>query len=281
MSQHRARGSMQPAFVLHSRPYRNTSLLVELFTAELGLMGAVARGARRRQSKLRGLMQPFRPLLVSWFGRGELVTLTAAEDQGPPLWFTGQVLASAFYLNELLLRLLQRSDGHPALYRRYEETLNRFAAVDARNFRGSVAANERGPDLQQILRIYEKYLLQELGYGPVLDREAQTGAAIEPELRYRYHHDRGPVEAGSSGVRETGPQGASDGVMVTGRTLIGLAGDVLDQPAMLKEAKRLMRHLLEVHLGARPLGSRTLIEVYATGTGAPLPSTSMSNGPLS
>ncbi len=259
MTQHQSRGTMQPAFVLHTRPYRNTSLLVDIFTAESGIVGAVARGARRRQSRMRGLMQPFRALLVSWFGRGDLVTLTAAEDQGPPLWFTGHVLASAFYMNELLLRLLQRHDSHPALYRRYEQTLGRLAALDM-----SPAADP-GRGLQQILRLYEKFLLQELGYGLVLDREVQSGAAIEPDQHYHYYHDRGPVAVTAGDlrqVREPADGRDSGGVPVTGRTLMGLAGDALDQPAMLKEAKHLMRHLLEIHLGAKPLGSRALIDVY-------------------
>lgn len=263
---------MQPAFVLHTRPYRNTSLLVELFTAESGIIGAVARGARRRQSRLRGLMQPFRALLVSWFGRGDLATLTAAEDQGPPLRYTGHVLASAFYMNELLLRLLQRNDAHPALYRRYEQTLERLAALNA-----AAADADAGRDLQQILRLYEKYLLQELGYGLILDHEAQSGAAIDPDRSYHYYHDRGPLAAAAHGpgqVRE--PAAGQGGVPVSGRTLIGLAGDALDRPAMLKEAKHLMRHLLGIHLGAKPLGSRALIEVYGAGPSplpAPIPDT--------
>lgn len=266
MSQHQSRGTLQPAFVLHTRPYRNTSLLVDMFTAESGIVGAVARGARRRQSRLRGLMQPFRALLVSWFGRGDLATLTAAEDQGPPLWYTGHVLASAFYMNELLMRLLQRNDAHPALYRRYKQTLGRLAALNA------AADVDTGRDLQKTLRLYEKFLLQELGYGLVLDREVQSGAAIDPDRCYHYYHDRGPVAVAlhdSAQVRE--PAAGRDSVPVTGRTLLGLADDTLDHPAMLKEAKHLMRHLLEIHLGAKPLGSRALIEVYGRGAAARTP----------
>lgn len=267
MTQHHSRRTLQPAFVLHTRPYRNTSLLVDLFTAECGTVGAVARGARRRQSRLRGLMQPFRPLLVSWFGRGDLVTLTGAEDRGTPLWFTGHVLASAFYMNELLVRLLQRNDPHPALFRRYAETLEGLHALDG-------AAGGRG--LQRILRLYEKYLLQELGYGPVLDREVRSGAPIEPARCYHYCHDRGPVAMAVDQVREAGAGRRGDGVAVTGRTLMGLARDVLEEPAVLREAKHLMRYLLEVHLGAKPLGSRTLIDIYGRGVSharAPVPDT--------
>lgn len=277
MVQHHLRISLQPAFVLHARPYRNTSLLVELFTAEYGVVGAVARGARRRQSRLRGLMQPFRPLLVSCFGRGELVTLAGAEDQGPPWWFQGHALASAFYMNELLLRLVHRHDAHPRLFSGYRHALGQLAAL---NMNGDGRADHpagvgrQGFALQRILRIYEKYLLQELGFGPVLNREARGGGAIEPQTLYHYYHDSGPVavvQGGTAPADDSRQVRETHGVAVRGETLIALADDALDGPAVLKEAKRLLRYLLDVHLGDKPLGSRALLEVYGNaGAVAPL-----------
>lgn len=261
MTHSHARVTLQPAYVLHTRAYRNTSLLVEVFTPEFGRVGAVARGAKRSQSRLRGLIQPFRPLLVSWFGRGELVTLGAAEDQGAPFWFQGQTLASAFYMNELLLRLLLRGDPHPDLFRRYKDTLCRLAQTAT----GEGAAGEKAAALQKILRVYEKHLLQELGFGLILDRDVRSGEPIRSDRRYHYHHDAGPLFASSAaGHGRDAPLFTPHhrGVGVSGRTLIALAREQLDEPEVLREAKHLMRYLLDTHLGGRPLGSRVLIDVY-------------------
>lgn len=248
MAQNHARVSLQPGFVLHTRPYRNTSLIAEAFTPDFGIVAVVARGARRRQSRLRGLIQPFRPLLLSWYGRGELTTLTAAEDQGAPFWYRGYALASAFYMNELLMRLLHRHDPHAELFFRYRDALWQLAQLD------TTAGVEPGPDLQRVLRQYEKHLLQALGFGLTLDREAHGGAPIRAEMQYHYHHDAGPLPADRGG--------AGQAVTVSGRTLLALANDELSDPGVLLEAKRLLRRLLEGHLGAKPLGSRALIEVY-------------------
>jgi DNA repair protein RecO (recombination protein O) len=242
---------LQPAFVLHTRPYRNTSLIADAITPGFGIVAVVARGARRRQSRLRGLIQPFRPLQISWYGRGDLMTLTAAEDDGPPFWYKGHALASAFYMNELLLRLLHRYDAHPELFYRYREALYQLAHTNDH------AAGDAGVALQRLLRLFEKYLLQALGFGLILDREAGGGARIRPEMAYHYYREQGPVAAG----RGIPPQA----VAVSGRTLIALAEDQLHDSAVLREAKSLMRHLLEAHLGAKPLGSRALMEVYTAG----------------
>ncbi len=262
MAQNHTRVLLQPGFVLHTRPYRNTSLIAEIFTPDFGIVAVVARGARRRQSRLRGMIQPFRPLLLSWYGRGELVTLTAAEDNGAPFWYRGYRLASAFYLNELLVRLLHRHDAHAELFFHYRDALQQLAQMNV------APGAEPGPALQRLLRIYEKYLLQALGFGLTLDREAHGGAPIRAEMQYYYHHDAGPLPAI--------PGGAGSAVSVTGRTLLALAKDELNDPGVLKEAKHLLRRLLAGHLGTKPLGSRALIEVYHSG-GLP---DSVSAGPV-
>lgn len=251
MAQNHARVLLQPGFILHTKPYRNTSLIAETFTPDHGIVAVVARGARRRQSRLRGIIQPFRPLLLSWYGRGELMTLTAAEDDGAPFWYRGYALASAFYLNELLMRLLHRHDAHAELFFHYREALRQLAQL------GTAAGAEPGPALQRILRLYEKYLLQALGFGLTLDREAHGGAPIRADMQYHYYHDAGPVPANHTG--------AGQAVTVSGRTLLALANDELSEAGVLREAKRLLRRLLEGHLGAKPLGSRALIEVYRNG----------------
>ena len=222
-------------YVLHSRPWRETSLIVEAFTREHGRVGLVARGVRQARSRFRGLLLPFRQLLLSWSGRGELPTLTGVDVEGPVRALRGRALFSGFYLNELLLKLLPRDDAHPALfedYRRAVEDLGGDGVVDG------------------VLRTFEKGLLDALGYGPTLDRAADTGDPVSPDRRYRYVPERGPVESSE----------ADEGPVVSGRTLLALAGGRLDRgdDRERTEARRLMRAILAPHLGPRPLGSREL-----------------------
>lgn len=239
-----ARVALQPAYVLHGKPYRDTSLLVEAFTPEHGRLGLMARGARAARSRVRGLLQPFRPLLVSWAGRGDLFTLAAAEEHGAMPVLTGDALLSGFYLNELLLRLLQRHDPHPGLFSRYDATLRSLAEY---------ACQDTG--LQRVLRGFERHLLQEIGYGLVLDHDVATGLPIEAEGIYRYDLERGPV-------RHAGGDGA---IILQGRSLIALASDTLDDTVVLRETKRLLREALAIHLGAQPLRSRELYSELKDG----------------
>ncbi|MDX1252546.1 MAG: DNA repair protein RecO [Gammaproteobacteria bacterium] len=238
------RVALQPAYVLHGKPYRDTSLLIEAFTPQHGRLGLVARGARTARSRLRGLLQPFRPLLMSWTGKGDLLTLEAAEEHGIMPVLKGDALLSGFYLNELLLRLLQRHDPHPALLDRYDAALRVLAEY---------AHQDTG--LQRVLRGFERHLLQETGYGLVLDRDVATGLPIAAEGVYRYDLERGPV-------RYTGGDAA---LILQGRSLIALAGDALDDAVVLREAKRLLREALAVHLGPRPLRSRELYSELKDG----------------
>ena len=242
---------LQPAYVLHRRYYRETSLLLELFTPEFGRVGVVARGARSPRSPQAGLLQPFRPLLVSWAGRGELFTLAGVESAGLASRLAGRSLFNAYYLNELLLRLLQREDPHGALFHAYGETLH---GVD-------------DPSLEQrVLRLFEKRLLQELGYGLALDRDAATGRPIQADACYDYQPEKGPVamatEDGFAGVR------------VHGSSLLSLAREELNDPASLRESKQLMRAVLARYLGDKPLKSRELFNGMTGidgGRGTPSP----------
>ena len=208
---------------------------MEAFTREFGRIGLVARGVRRARSQFRGLLLPFRLLLVSWSGRGELPTLTGADTEGPVRSLGGRALFSGFYLNELLMKLLPRNDPHPELFDDYRQAVADLGTDGA---------------LDAILRTFEKRLLDALGYGPTLDRAADTGAPVSPDGRYRYVSERGPVEESRAGA----------GVPVSGRTLLALAAGRIageDEPART-EARRLMRAILAPHLGAHPLGSRQL-----------------------
>ena len=228
------RSDMEPALVLHARPWRETSLLVEAFSRGHGRLGLIARGARRPKSRMRGLLQPFIPLLMSWRGSGELVTLIGAETEGRVLPLVGSAAIVGFYLNEILLRFLHRHDPEPMLFGHYRAALDRIA---------------HGNDPEPILRIFEKRLLQAAGYALELEREVGSGAAIEPERRYRYTAGSGP---------ERWPGSASSGVCVSGSTLLALAREELTDRRMLREAKHLMRSVIDAHCGGRALAARRL-----------------------
>lgn len=229
MTRERQRVEGAAAFLLHSYPYSESSLICEVFAREHGRLALLARGARRPRSALRGVLLAFQPLELSWFGAGEVKTLAKAEWLGGMGLLSGSSLLLGYYLNELLLKLLPREDAHVALFDAYAAALAALA-------RGATEAAE--------LRRFEKTLLKELGYGLVLERDA-TGAPIEAERRYRYQIERGPVPAESG-----------DGLVLSGKTLLDLAADDYSDPRSLAEAKRLMRELLAHYLAGQPLQTR-------------------------
>lgn len=231
-----ARINNEPGFILHTYPFKETSVVAEVFTRSHGRMALIARGARRPASALRGLMQPFTPLLVSWFGKSELKTLHAAEWQGGLMAPQGRALMCGFYLNELLLRLLARGDAHELLYDRYVETLELLA--------GEACST----DYERILRHFEKNLLSEIGYGATFDVDADDGTPIEPAVRYVFQPERGALRARGQ-----------PGCPVSGQTLIDLAAGRFERPATLVEAKSLMRALINHTLGTKPLYTRQLL----------------------
>jgi len=235
-----ARVTLQHGFVLHHRAYRDTSVLLELFTPEYGRVGAVARGVRKEKSRWAAFLQPFRPLLLSWSGRGELVTLTGVEEDGSVLSFPMVAAPCGFYLNEIMLRLLQRHDAHPSLFTNYGDALRSLGEVQ-----GDIASTQ-----ERILRTFEKHLLDELGYGLMLDHAADTGAAVQPGQRYSYELERGPVAYNERSVS----------VEVSGATLLAIGRLDLTDAQCLREAKRLMRTVLAHYLGDKPLHSRELFQ---------------------
>jgi len=232
----------EPAFVLHAYPYRETSLIVEAFTAAFGRVAMVARGAKRPRSETRGLLQAFQPLTLSWAGGGELKTLVKAEWRGGLPLIGGSALLCGFYLNELLLKLLAREDAHPRLFDDYAEALAALAAD------GSAAAQA------MVLRRFEVRLLAELGYALNLDHDVDSGAPIEPARMYHYMPDRGPRIVANA-AREPG---ARD-LVVRGATLMALAANAFPDPEVAAEAKRLMREVLDHHLEERRIVSRRVV----------------------
>jgi DNA repair protein RecO (recombination protein O) len=234
---------LHEACVLHRRSYRESSLLIEFFSERYGRIGAVAKGVTRRGNPVAALLQPFRPLLAAWSTRrGELVTLAQVEAAGEPYVVSGQAALCAFYLNELVLRALPRNDAHPELFARYRSALQRLAADPS-------AA-------EPTLRIFEKHLLETAGYGVILDSDVETARPVDPERLYRYIPGHGPtlVQEGSTTPEE--------GIAVSGGTLVALDEEELGAPLHRTEAKRLLRALLRLHLGDKPLHSRAWFDEY-------------------
>jgi DNA repair protein RecO (recombination protein O) len=230
------RQDQQPAFVLHTYPFRETSLVVETYTRSAGRVAVVARGARRPKSALRGVLLAFQPLLLSWAGKSELHTLIRAEWQGGYLPLRGRALMCGFYVNELLLKLLARHDPHEALYDAYAATLQALA--------GDV-------DHAPILRSFEKKLLSELGYALTLDQEVDSGRAVAAEQTYTYVIERGPVPAPADG--------APVGLELAGQTLLDMQRDDYASPVTQQQSKALMRMLINHLLGDQVLHTRQLL----------------------
>jgi DNA repair protein RecO (recombination protein O) len=229
MSAEDPRSLLQPAFVLHRRPYSNTSLLLEAFVLDAGRLPLLAKGATAGRAFGASLLQPFVPLLVSRSGRGEVRTLGRYEAEGPPVPLTGERLYCGFYVNELMVHLLPREEPHPALFGAYAATLARLARDD---------------DPEPALRCFEVALLAELGYALLLDREAEGGAPIDAAARYDFVIERGPVPVA--------------GGELSGATLLKLASGSAPVGDERREARRLLRRVLDHYLGGRPLKSREL-----------------------
>ncbi|MBX3686389.1 MAG: DNA repair protein RecO [Rhodocyclaceae bacterium] len=228
----RQRVELQSGFVLHTHPWRETSLIVELFSRDHGRVPMVAKGARRPASALRGVLMAFQPLLVDWSGGGEVKTLARAEWQGGQPLLGGRALLCGYYLNELLIRLLPREDPHPALFEHYREALRRLSA---------------GDDAQRVLRRFELALLQELGYGIDLATEAESGQPVMADGRYVFIIERGVSRLEGD---------AGDLQVLSGRTLLALAAGDFSAAETLSQGKSLLRRLINHYLGGQPLQSR-------------------------
>lgn len=233
----RGKVDAQPAFVLHSYPYRETSLIVEAFSRDYGRVSLMARGARRPRSAIRGVLMGFQPLELSWSGKGEVLTLMKAEWQGGLPLLSGQALFCGYYLNELLINLLPREDANPHLFEHYTDMLARLAFADG-----------RVPETD--LRWFEKRLLQALGYGLTLSHDSD-GQPIEANHAYNYR-----IEHGATRVLHPG----ASPLMVSGQTLLDLDADQLGSPRSRAEAKQLMRALMSHYLGGATLESRKIFK---------------------
>ncbi|WOD19288.1 DNA repair protein RecO [Paraburkholderia kirstenboschensis] len=225
----------QPAFVLHSYPYRETSLIIDVLSRDHGRLALVAKGAKRPHSALRGVLQTFQPLALSWSGRGEVRTLTGAEWVGGMLPLTGDALLCGFYVNELLVKFCAREDPHPQLFHHYVVTMTRLA-------------HDEPP--VQVLRSFERVLLRETGYAMALDRTVAR-KAVEAGSRYVFDPERG--------VREASDDLPAQWPVIAGQTLLDMEKDDYHRAQTVAQSKTLMRFLLNTYLGGTPLATRQIL----------------------
>jgi len=226
----------QQAYVLHRFPFRDTSQIVELFSLQYGRFSVISKGSSSSRSQRQSLLQPFRPLILSWSGKTDLPTLTQVEaDNSPGLRLSGSALACGFYLNELLMHLLHRHEELGEIYYLYEQTL--------RQLNGAVA--------QEItLRLFEKQLLEMLGFQLNLSEEAATGTALDADTVYEYFIELGPVAS-----HTTDQQGIA---RLKGASLLAYDRSDLSDAEHRKDIKRLMRNVIHHYLNGKPLKSREL-----------------------
>jgi len=232
----RAFVDLEPAYVLHARGYRETSQIVEVFTHRHGRMGLVARGARRPKSAYRGLLNPFQPLRLSWSGGGELLTLRDAEMAGMAVALRGDAVLAGFYLNELLIRFMHRNDPHPDLFVLYAHTLDDLYST---------------ADVEPVLRRFEISLLAEAGYALNFSNDAIRNEPIVPDCFYEFDPEQGAVK-----ISAPGPVAQLDGLSFSGSELLAIGRDDFSGSEVRRAARRLLRHVINSHLGERGLRTR-------------------------
>ncbi|MBT7952254.1 MAG: DNA repair protein RecO [Gammaproteobacteria bacterium] len=232
------RVALHSCFILHKRSYRESSLLLDLFSSKHGRISLVAKGGRRNKKNTQALYQPYRSLNVSWAGRGEMGTLTGIDAIGAEFDLKGEQVIAAFYLNELLIRLLHKHESHPELFEAYLVALTRLAHSEP---------------IMMALRYFEKHLLNALGYGLVLDHDVESGEPIRGGQDYYYKLDHGPCFSKPVNTAY---------ISISGNTLLALDREELNEGSAQEEAKQLMRMTLKTLLGEKPMASRDLYKAY-------------------
>lgn len=224
----------EPAFLLHHRPYQDASRILDIITPNHGRLALVARGSRAAKSRLRGILRPFLPLRLSWVIRSELGTLTGAEMNGAPVSLHGDALMSGYYANELLLKLVHRHDPQPDIFGAYSRTIENLGA---------------SPDVAIPLRHFEMELLRLLGYALNLDHDTETLQPLRAATMYEYRVEQGPVCVA-----------AHEGTMVfSGQELNAVRNEDFERPEVLRCAARLLREVINFHLGGKELKSRKVM----------------------
>ena len=225
----------EPAWLLHHRPFRDSSQILDILSLDQGRLAVVAKGSRGAKSKLRGILRPFLPLQLSWFIRSDLGTLTGAEMNGAPLSLSGDALLSGYYVNELILKLLHRHDPQPEIFAAYSRTIERLAGSQ---------------DVAAYLRQFEIELLRILGYALNLDHDTETTEPLRPQQQYEYRVEQGLV-----------PVSDRDGPMVfRGAEIDAIRNQQFADPAVLKNAGSLLRNVIAYHLDGKELKSRKVLK---------------------
>lgn len=233
--------AFSPTFVLHQRPFRETSIIMDVLSRDHGRISVIAKGSKQGKKSQSALLQPYQPLLMSWLGRSELQTLTAVEADGPAYLLQSKAALCGLYVNELMVKLLPQGEAEPELFAAYQQVLYRL---------------QESNDHEVILRLFEKKLLSHLGYGLVIDREVETGETIQSEQTYYYIADRGLYRWSSE----------SKYPKVSGRSLIHLIKEEGFDRQSLTEIKQLMRMVIHFYLAGRPLHSRALFSPLQSRT---------------
>lgn len=221
---------LQPAFILQQRKFRETSLIIDVLTKDFGRVSLLAKGVRKAKSKTAGLLQPFIPLTLSYFGKTELKILTDVEITQPFIQLQGLALYCGFYINELVGCFLHHYDPHPDVFAYYGKCLS------------SLSDSSK---IEAALRIFELDLMDAVGYGLQLDYDFHNEKSIDPLTKYHINAEQGPIEA-------------LDGHF-SGKTLQALKSREFTDPQALVEAKILMRTIIAIHLQGKPLKSREVI----------------------
>ena len=232
------RVALTPCFILHCRLYRETSMLLDVFSQEYGRISLIANGVRRAKSKYQGLLQPYQRLLMAWRGKTELMTLTDAEIDAESYQLFNDRFITGCYVNELIIRLLHRHEPHPQLFTSYDRVLRQLTTTD---------------NIQAALRIFEKNFLQSIGYGLILDREIKSGRRIHKNSNYYYLIGLGPTQA---------PSPTACQLSISGQSLLALHHEELHSDKEFAELKKLTRFVLRHYLGEKPLASRALYQAY-------------------
>jgi DNA repair protein RecO (recombination protein O) len=229
------RVSLEESFILHTRPFRDTSLLLNIFSKNHGHLMLLARGAKSHKSRLRAILTPFIPLIISWSGKTELPTASKIEPSGVAPFLSGNALLCGMYLNELLVRLLHRFDPHPNLYTHYSKTLHALATED---------------NLPPILRSFEKTLLNEIGYGLQFDKDI-NGEAIESNAQYYFDFGHG--------FRKITTALPNQGNIFSGKSILALHNAQFTSTTELIAAEKILSIAINSQLGGRILKSKELM----------------------
>lgn len=223
----------EPSFILHQRAYSETSVILDIFSKKYGRLSLIAKGVKKQASSKGSVLNQFQLLILSWSGRSDLKTMTNAEIAGDVYRISPDAVYCGFYINELIIRLLHQNDPHPELFDYYNQLI--------KNFSNGLS--------EKLLRVFEKKLLIEIGYGVILDHDKNNNA-IDADADYYYLPEEGPVKVIDRSINAN---------MIKGKNLLALANEKFGDQDDMVEIKKLMRMLLQMQLGEKPLRSRQLM----------------------